>query len=32
MHIKIQGAFQGVFGIPFLYGQQPSYLTLTSKK
>jgi hypothetical protein len=23
---KIQGAFQGVFRIPFLYGQQPSYL------
>jgi hypothetical protein len=23
---KIQGAFEGVFRIPFLYGQQPSYL------
>jgi hypothetical protein len=23
---KIQGAFEGVFRIPFLYGPQPSYL------
>jgi hypothetical protein len=23
---KIQGSFEGIFRIPFLYGQQPSYL------